>query len=282
MSEEGGVKIRAARADDFDAVYPLLQQLNDTRIGREVWQRLFQPLWNGAVEPGYVIDHGSNIVGFIGTLYSERSIGGEVVRLCNLTSWIVLPEYRQQSVMMLMSLLRDKTLTLTSLTSSPEAYAVYKKLGFADLEASARVVYRFPVPGCRRYQLAWADTAREQLCAADRVLYDHHSGLDVEQCLVSGPGGNCFLVLERKRGRAHIHHISNPAWFCQHLSRLRYRLLRSMGVRSLQVDERFVQGQSLVPSRRKIFDQAKQFRSKNLQAQDIDGLYSELVVLATP
>ncbi len=282
MSPAGG-KIRPAVVTDFDRIYPLLQQLNDTRMTRKVWQRLFIPLWReGEFCPGYVIADGERIVGFIGTLYSLRRINGVEQRLCNLTSWIVLPEYRHRSVMLLLPILRDKSVTLTSLTSSPEAYEVYKKLGFSDLDTGARVIYRAPPLLPKRYRLYRGSEILERLDPPLQQLYRDHAGLDLEHCLVEGYGARCYLVLERKRGRAHLHFISEPDWFRDHIGGFRYQLLAALGMKTLQLDERLLQGKKIFLSRRKVFEQPKQYRSANLACEDIDALYSELAVLATP
>ena len=276
-------KIRPATAGDFDKLYPLLQELNDTRITRDVWQRLFQPQWRGDdFCPGYVIDDGGELVGFIGTLYSRRHCGGEERRFCNLTSWIVRPTHRQQSVMLLLPLLRDKAVILTSLTSSEEAYAVYEKLGFADLEASARVIYRMPSLWHGRYRIYRGSQVTEFLDESELVLYRDHAGLDLEHCVVEREGQRCYLVLEIKRGRAYLHFAGAPEWLRQHISAFKSLLLSTLGVKTMQVDERWLDGVAIFPSRRKVFAQARQFRGVDIEPVDIDGLYSELVVLATP
>lgn len=276
-------RVREAQVEDFERVYPLLRQLNDTRMTRPVWHRLFEPLWRGeGFCPGYVLEDNELIGGFIGTLYSARLIHGREHRLCNLTSWVVLPEYRSQSVMLLLPILRDKAVTLTSLTSSVEAYAVYKKLGFADLDTSARVIYRSPLPGRRGYQIATGEDCLAQLGGASLQVGRDHEGLDIIHCLVSrGDDGACYLLLESKRARAHVHHISDVLWFRRHVSAFRRALLNALGLRTLQVDERFLQQKKLFLSRAKVFDQPKQFRSRELGGDDIDALYSELAVLAT-
>ena len=275
-------RIRPAVPGDFDGVYPLLRLLNDTRLTRDVWQRLFDPLWRGADYcPGYVLVDGSTAVGFIGTLYSERMVNGAVQRFCNLTSWVVLPEYRSQSVMMLLPILRDKSVTLTSLTSSEEAYAIYQKLGFKDLDTCARVMYRLPGVRSSSYQVLRGGRCADALSADQAALYRDHQRLDIEHCLVRKGSGQCYLMLESKRGRAHVHHISDTAWFRDHVGRFRHGLLATLGLNTLQVDERFVSGVRVVASRRKVFDQPKQFRSRALAVNDIDALYSELLVLAT-
>lgn len=282
-AEAPRARIRPALTTDFEAVYPLLCLLNDTRLTREVWRRLFEPLWRDQdFCPGYLLEAEGKAVGFIGTLDSERVLHGVSHRIRNLTSWVVLPEYRSQSVMLLMPILRDKSVTLTSLTSSEEAYAVYSKLGFDDLDASARVIYRLPGLRARAYRVLIGQSCLAALDGSLQEIGEAHLGLDVEHCLVEGPGtGRCYLVIERKRGRAHVHFISDLPWFRAHAGKLRHALLSTLELRTMQVDERFLEGRRIAFSRTKVFDQPKQFRSQELAVDDIDALYSELVVLAT-
>lgn len=282
LSGAAKARIRPATAEDFTGVYPLLRQLNDTRITEAVWRRLFEPLWRGAdYGPGYVLVDERTVVGFIGTLYSERQVNGTPRRLCNLTSWVVLPEYRSQSVMMLLPIMRDKSVTLTSLTSSEEAYAIYRKLGFKDLESQARVIYRLPGARSRRYQFLVGRDCAAALDEAQHAYYRDHEQFDIVHCLVSLGEARCYLMLECKRGRAHVHHISDVPWFREHVGRFRHGLLAQLELKTLQVDERVLGGCRITASRAKVFDQPKQYRGRALGVDDIDALYSELVVLAT-
>ena len=203
-------KVKAATAEDFDAVYPLLQELNNTRFTREIWQRLFTNLWDQEDWcPGYVLDTGSDIAGFLGGLVSCIEKGGETLRVCNLTAWIVKDEYRSSSIMLLMPFLRQKNTILTSLTSSPEAYKVYKKLGFKDLDASCRILY--PVPargGC--YELSTAPSeVRDSLTSREQLCFDHHENLDVQQCVIWRGNRHCYLLITRRLGRGHIQEVGD-------------------------------------------------------------------------
>ena len=275
-------KVRAAGAEDFDAVYPLLQKLNNTRFSREVWQRLFTNLWHQeGWSPGYVLDTGERIVGFLGGLYSDVVLKGEKQRVCNLTAWIVEDEYRSNSIMLLMPFLRQKKTTLTSLTSSPEAYAVYKKLGFKDLDTACRVIY--PLPSLRRnLRLVTGEAEMLSLFSeAERELYEHHKELDVRQLVVTNGREHCYLLMTRRLGRGHFQQIGNVDFFRKNIGGFRGGLCKILDVKTLQVDERFLGGRKLTGSRQKAFAQPKQVRG-DLAGIEVSGAYSELAVLATP
>jgi hypothetical protein len=276
-------KVRPATPEDFDQVLPLLKQLNDTRITETVWHRLFANLWQQTdYQPGYVLDTGERLVGFMGTLYSERVIDGETHTICNLTSWIVEEDYRSSSLFLLMPIVRQKGITFTSLTSSPEAYAVYNKLGFADLDTEARVIYRNPLRSGKAYNVITNTTAmRDLLNDTEQRYLDDHQMLDCTHLLIERDGQYCYCLVEIKRGKLHLHYVSDLAFFRQHLAGFRTKLLATLGQKCLQIDERLLQNQSLMFSRKKTFTQAKQFKSATLSADQIDGLYSELLVLAT-
>ena len=81
------VTIREARADDFERVYPLLVEFENPHLKTEHWRQLFidhTGLQNGHF--GWALVDGDDIVGFVSTILSERTIRGEAVRLCNTSS----------------------------------------------------------------------------------------------------------------------------------------------------------------------------------------------------
>ncbi len=281
LSKKGLIKarLRPAVVEDFDRTYPLLQELNNSRVTRKVWQRLFTNLWQQPDwSPGYVLDNGEEIVGFIGAFYTT-SEDGRII--CNLTSWIVKDEYRSNSIMLLMPFLKKKELVLSSLTSSPEAYSVYKKLGFKNLDSGARVIY--PLPSFNRSieLVTKQDKVRESLSEQDQKCFDDHRMLDVFQCAIKSGERVCYLLLTYRLGRGHIQKVGDIELFKEAVSAISRRLCREMGVKSLQVDERFLEGVKLFMSRTKIFPQGKQVKG-NISLQKVDGAYSELTVLATP
>src|SRR5678815_4790820 len=81
------------RADEaaFEDILPLLQEFGDGTLTSAEWRRLVEHSWSAAVgEPtGYLLCRGSQVEGFLGTIYSRRTIDGSERLFCNLSSWIV-------------------------------------------------------------------------------------------------------------------------------------------------------------------------------------------------
>ncbi|AMO54706.1 hypothetical protein GZ77_24115 [Endozoicomonas montiporae] len=274
-------KVRAATAEDFDAVYPLLQELNSTRFTREIWQRLFTNLWQQDDWcPGYVLDNGEEVVGFLGGLNSTTELNDEVHTVCNLTAWIVKDEYRSNSIMLLMPFLKRKNTSLTSLTSSPEAYKVYKKLGFKDVDSECRIIYPLPSITGKYRVISDREKVLQALSQQEEKVFSDHEGLDVKQLVISDRKEHCYLLITRRLGRGHIHKISNVELFRKAIGAVSRTICKSINVKSLQVDERFLEGQKILLSRKKAFSQPKQVRGL-LPPVLVDAAYSELSVLAT-
>ena len=104
---------REARGDDFERVYPLLLEFNNPYLTKEDWRQLFidhSGLQNDRF--GWLLADGDNVVGFAGTILSERMIRGEKVRLSNVSGWIVQHEYRAHSLALHAKAVADKSLNL--------------------------------------------------------------------------------------------------------------------------------------------------------------------------
>src|SRR5207249_6495381 len=114
------ITIRDARADDFPRVHPLLLEFRNKGLDREHWSQLFvdhSGLQDGRF--GWVLADGDEVVGFIGTILSERTVRGEKVRFCNTSSWIVKKEYRAHSLALHARVLADESVAVTNLSATP-------------------------------------------------------------------------------------------------------------------------------------------------------------------
>jgi hypothetical protein len=69
--------VREARGDDFERVYPLLLEFKNSHLSKEHWRQLFvdhSGLQNDHF--GWVLVDDDNVVGFVSTILSERTIRG--------------------------------------------------------------------------------------------------------------------------------------------------------------------------------------------------------------
>jgi hypothetical protein len=284
-------RVEPATPAMFDDLHPLLVQLNPG-LSKDQWRRVLDYRWRNAADGrGYVLIEKEQIVGFLGTLFSRRNIGGKEVRLCNATSWIVKEEFRGQSLLLWTTLLRVKDCTITNLTSTRPVAALMDKVGFKALETTVRLLFPVPVlPRLARSHIpeitADHGALRETLRASDLQIFSDHSGYDCGHMVVRGPDGYCYLVFTKKRrtrfGRdipyCHVHYISNRDMFLRHLSRIKLYFLKTFGAWFVAVDERLIGNRSAGFSVRYRLTPPRYYKSDVLAADQIDNLYTEMVV----
>jgi hypothetical protein len=143
--------IRIVKVDDsmFEETYQLLLGLNSNGISKEAWRRLLSPQWrlDGMPCGLGLVDQG-RLVGFVGTLFSERVIDGRVERFCNLSSLIVSEPYRRHGWMLMFSAVRAENCTVTIFTPMSVLYTRAPEIGFRNLGTRIRIM--FPIPWARR------------------------------------------------------------------------------------------------------------------------------------
>ena len=182
---------------------------------------------------------------------------------------------------MILKLTREKGVTFTSLTSSSKAYEIYKKLGFSDFETGSRIIYRFPSVSGYRYAVYTDDGALcRYLSSSDLKIFNNHRAFDCTHVVIVHEKEYCYLIVTVKKSRAKIHYVSFPEFFASHIIYLRNKILSLLGVSSLQVDERYLQGRSVFFSRKKVLSRPRQYKSEFLKSEDINALYSEFIVLS--
>jgi acetoacetyl-CoA synthetase len=287
------VIIREARGDDFDRVYPLLLEFKNSHLNTENWRQLFidhTGLQNDHF--GWVLVDGDNVVGFVSTILSERTIRGETVRLCNTSSWIVKPEYRAHSLALHAKVIADKSITVTNLSPTAHVLKLLEKLGFTLMDKSERII--LPVVTARTFTgnckvITQPSTIKGALTGENLRFFRDHQLPFNHHVLLRTPVGDCYVMMNRALKTiggnlqlpfARVHHIGAPDLFVRHLEKLVMRVAASFKVAAMIVDDRMLHG--AVPWHsfmRPGGERKAAFRSKWLVAEDIDGLYTEATIL---
>ena len=273
--------VRQANVEDFDRIYPLLQEMNNAKLSREDWFRLFQNHWSiDEFSPGIVLEFEDEIVGYIGTIFSRQVVDGKPRLFCNLTTWIVREAFRSHSIMMIFSLVRRKDIVLTSFSSNRVTYDVYKKLGFKDGNRGKRIVYPFPSLRAGKYELLTDPLEIDKtLSAENRAVFDDHKHFGKvyvlarfkdEECLVMGVSGNGFL---------NICYASDATFLRRHLKFFRNRLMSKCGVRKIVVDEHLLGNANLFLSRKVVWGNAYQYKAAKDEVLSPTPIYSEIFLL---
>ncbi|MBO0857525.1 MAG: hypothetical protein J2P21_03540 [Chloracidobacterium sp.] len=276
----------------FDDIFPLLLELGGDHP-REKWRKIFDYKWDsdeGYV--GYALVDDRKVVGFNGAIFSRRIIDGKEARICNLTSWIVKEQYRTESLRLVFPYLRLKGYTITNLTMNDRAWEVTKRLGYKNLDTNVRLL--FPVPGLsatrnEEASLILSDQSRikETLDPVDLKIFIDHSHYDCGHLVIQSKYGYSYIIYTRKRYRkynydfpyAQIHYISDRRSFLRHLNKVKSYFLKTRKYFFLAVDERLIGNASIPYSKSYQLKIPRMYKSDVLCREQVDSLYSELVVL---
>jgi acetoacetyl-CoA synthetase len=285
--------IREARGDDFERVYPLLLEFKNPHLDTEHWRQLFidhTGLQNDHF--GWVLVDADDVVGFVSTILSERTIRGETVRLCNTSSWIVKPEYRAHSLALHAKVIADKSVTITNLSPTVQVLKLLEKMGFTLIDKSERII--LPVITARTFMdrceiLTKAGAVEGALKGESLRFFRDHQLPFNHHVLLRTPVGDCYVMMNRTlktiRGNfrlpfARVHYMGAPGIFVRHLEKLVVRVATSLKVVAMIIDDRMLHGEAPWHSFMRPGGERKAaFRSERLVADDIDGLYTEAVLL---
>jgi hypothetical protein len=237
---------------------------------------------------GLILIDGDRTVGFLGMIFSRRLINDRVEKFCNLTSWFVCKDYRSRAIFLILPLHALKDYTITDLTPSKNVYKIQNKLGFKDLETKGRLLLPF---GRRLFQPKYSpinlthDLAaiEQRLEGQNLKIFNDHKHYRCFHFLLTGKDGYCYIIytkLRRKRiQHAHLHYISDPDLFALAYRDVRKSILSHAKANFLLIDSRLVKNKKLPLSICLPYRAPKQYISSTLKPEQIDNLYSELVML---
>jgi len=287
------VNLRPVGPDDFRLVYPLLLGFGSDRMTREDWwQMLFAHRWSRAQDPaGYALLQRDRVVGFIGTIFSYPRLEGRERRCCNLSSWIVRPEFRMHALRMLPPVLADAETTFTCLSLIDATVRIFRRHRFGVLDDRYCILTPFSgaSPRTRRAQGDWTASPQaleKHLSLQDLEIYTAHRHTRARHLLLRRPEGDCYVVSTpwRLRGQvcAQLHHISDVGVFHGALGWCQRVLHRAYGSHFSLVDRRLLAGRSIRWSLERTLPRPRLFRSSPqapLWAAQVSSLYSELMFL---
>lgn len=281
--------IRAAVDADLPAVASYCAARMDGNQPPERFRRFFDYRWAERPNLGFMIDDGGKVGGFIGAIYSVRTIRGEEHRLCNINSWAVDPEHRKLSLLMAKKLLDQRGFTFTCFSPSE---VVAECLRFFKFETSPTDKVLFtPAHGLSRrlrgrvrvHTPAHGVTEFEALLdhAQKRIFRDHAPYRCGQLLIEAGDRRSYVVTVRRGRGAkvfADVLHASDPALFVEAIGHTHLPLWRAHGTVLTGIDRRLLREVSRTSYVYRGF-RPLQFRSPTLGLRDIDALYTEIVTI---
>jgi len=280
------IQVRPVRDDDIEFLCQFLHQYMDPSLSAQRFLRLFTYAWM-AEKPdrGFVLTDGDRIVGFLGTVYADREVQARRVRFCNLSSWYVLPEYRNHSLRLFTAAHSQQNVTFTNLTSRPTV----EKVSLALCYEIVNVHKLFTVPFAQAWGLLRRPRAKvlldrrriaEKLAGPLLKIFEDHAPTDCGHLIVESSGRSCYVIWNRRVKHSvpfsEILYVSDPGVLKCHFELVKLRILWQDRTLLLAMDQCLLGKRFwlMYPYRRVTL-----FRSSEIGKEAIDSLYSELVLL---
>lgn len=295
------VSVRPVAPSDFEQIYPLLDW-HDPSLGKSAWQRIFDYAWaHESPYCGYALFEGREAVGFIGFIFSDRafsSISRSSAKFCNLTTWVVKPQYRGHSLALMMPVVRMKDRTITDLSAGDGVIKVSKRLGFKVLDDAVKILLpqglsaqemADGLSGATLADSIFADEAIASLSlpsVAQTIYQDHRLYPNCHQLVLKTDGQCCHVVYtlncEAELSYSHVQYISNLSLFEQYQVAIRQHIIRQSGLPLIAIDLRLIESIKLSFSYHLPLSSARIYRpasASSMPLSQIDNLYSELILL---
>jgi hypothetical protein len=278
--------VEAAVETDIDDILELVRGLGG-ELNRDHWSELLRPKWPGAETlRGWVLRSDQRAVGFLGALVSERAHGSRTRRFAKLSSWIVAPEARAASLMLLQPLRSLSDMTLVNFSPTMLAAKAFKRFGFRPLEQQLVIAPYFGWPSAEARR-ARARELEQLLDPHSMQVHRDHQRYNCKSILITGRGRNCYLLcsptrLRRKLRVAYIHHVSSPELLCRYQKTIQKELYDTFGTRFMAIDQRLLVGEKLRHAYVHNLIRPRFYRpaaNDDVPPHEVDSAYSECVVL---
>jgi hypothetical protein len=249
----------------------------------DAWRDTFRYPWRpDRSNYGYALCHLGRVVGVQGVCYSFQRLNGRAEKYCNLHSWCVHPDYRPESLRLLLASLRQRDCTFTTLTASKATVPIMERFGFRALDAHTVLLpnpliafgaWAVRVSAARKDLLAHVDEEHRQLLADLGPMRRARAILatrDDAWCL-------CISIKEKRKSLpvTRVVYVSDQVLFAAWLGAFARSFLRLDRSLLTTCPARYLPRRSLLCPRlaepRPAF-----FKSTRLSAEQVTCLYSEL------
>jgi len=259
------------------------------KIPFERWANILDCRWTpGEDRYGVVVKRDGELAGFLGIVFADRVIRARTRRTGNITSWFLEKDLRRgglgQDMLALIS--EPKGITYTATSPNIRSGSLLAKIGW-DLMDDTKLYWDRPDEAGSAVVIplgAMEQAAASPLVNDDqrRILADH-KGLNAVAHMIDAGADGCSLVVSyvKLKGEDIAHHeilhAGDRDLFARHVPAYANAVLP--GERAvLSLDSRFV-APGTRADRAAPLEISRYFRPYDLDAADIDFLYSEVLLL---
>lgn len=227
------------------------------------------------------------VVGANLAFYSSREIAGVTERFCNLAALCVRDEHRVHTLRLVRALLKQRDYSFTDLSPSGNVVTMDERLGFVHLDTTTVARPNLPARRPKGIDLV-TDLDQIEAALSDRdlrILADHRECAAARHAVLRVGDRTCYIIFRidrRKRLRlfASLLHVGDPDIYVQYGRYLGAFLLTRYRAPVTLVERRLIGRRSIGGPQLVLAGRPKMFKSRHLDASQIDYLYSELTCVA--
>jgi hypothetical protein len=194
------IRCREIAAGDVEAVADLLTRGFPGRQ-RAYWlaglqRQAARAVPDGYPRYGYLLEAAGAAVGVLLLMYSEKTAGGGSALTCNVASWYVEPQFRNQASLLSAIALKHKHVTYVNVTPAPPTWPILKAQGYKRY--CDGLFFALPVlsrgGGTITPVAAWS-ARPDDLPASEFELLRRHAGYGCTSLICRTPQGATPFVL---------------------------------------------------------------------------------------
>ena len=165
---------------------------------------------------------------------------------------------------------------------------IYERFQFTLLESKVRILPLMPILSLRSNFEFITDSKRirSQLNLQDKKLFEDHDFPSCQHLVVVSRADNqeyCYIIYNsvRKKGLlfTHVYFVSNRELFDKAFTRIQWLFFKQNRTIFTVIDKRLIAGKSPSPGLDYTLRYPRLYRSTDLQPEQIDNLYTELLFL---
>ena len=237
---------------------------------------------------GYALyKNDSEIIGFLGTIFSERKIDNSICNHCYLHSWIVDKDYRTQSFRLITPIL-EKKVFISTFSPIKSLEGLYKKLEFNVKNFSSKTIFTLPTNSSKQNKVAISEDKSfyENILSDDlkQIYKDHlHIKNNIIFIYFNNNIKDHILIIVKKKYKKlilpvlEIIYVSNSLKFKENEKNINNELIKRF--KTLIFKENFFNNNSIF-SENYFFSKIKNKKAyyKNIPKKfNFDFLYSEML-----
>ncbi len=135
--------IKPYYSESYDLLLPLLKDFAP-HISDEKWAYILEYKWENKLGyRGMLLENDGLIVGFLSYVLNQKEIEGKEITFCNISSWVVNPEFRSKSLQLLSPLFKIKNIIILNLSPHENTLSVFNALRFDKLSEFEYLVNPF-------------------------------------------------------------------------------------------------------------------------------------------